>query len=369
MRQREPKRWTWSGRAVFASRMRRERRLMGLSAVVLGASGYAGSEIMRLLEQHPSLQVVAAGASSKVGKPVPGHSAGGEPTMHFVSVEEALDTPCDVIFASLPHTASMNLLGDHLGPKVVDLGGDFRLRKPEVFERWYGTKHSTPSTLPQWVYGLTELHRDRIKSADRVANPGCYPTAALLVLAPLLAAGAIKGEGIHIDAKSGVSGAGRAGGEGFDFCSANENVRPYGVTGHKHIAEIEQELEDIVGSPVQVSFVPHLVPMSRGLMASCIASPATSVTNDDLTGILEQAYSEHRFVRVLGSASLPETKRLTGTNLAEVAVRRDEHSGRVLCFSAIDNLGKGAAGQAIQNANLMLGLPEESGLDQGPWVP
>jgi N-acetyl-gamma-glutamyl-phosphate reductase len=289
--------------------------------------------------------------------------------MHFVPVEEALDTPCDVIFASLPRTASMKLLAGHEGSKVVDLGGDFRLRRPEVFEQWYGTRHSSPTSLSQWVYGLTELYRERIKSADMVANPGCYPTAALLVLAPLLAAGAIEAEAIHIDAKSGVSGAGRAGGEGFDFCSANENVRPYGVTGHKHIAEIEQELEEIGGGTVRVSFVPHLVPMSRGLLATCVASPATVLTDDDLTGILADAYSDDRFVRVLGPGSLPETKRLTGTNLAEVSVRRDEHSGRVLCFGAIDNLGKGAAGQAIQNANLMLGLPEESGLEQGPWVP
>ncbi|MDQ4148668.1 MAG: N-acetyl-gamma-glutamyl-phosphate reductase [Actinomycetota bacterium] len=344
--------------------------LMGYRAVVLGASGYAGSEILRLLQSHPSLEVLAAGASSRAGQPILlSHYSPRGGARAFVPIEEALATPCDILFASLPHTASMGILGGLGGPKIVDLGGDFRLNDPNRYERWYGTQHSHPDTLGKWVYGLTELNRGQIQPASRVANPGCYPAAALLVLAPLLAAGAIRADGIHIDAKSGVSGAGRAGGEGFDFCAANENVRPYSVTGHKHIGEIEQELEAAAGERVTVSFVPHLVPLSRGLSVTCVASAAGEATGDELTSILEKRYSSERFVRVLPSGSLPETKRLMGTNFAEVGVEVDGHSGRVLCFSALDNLGKGAAGQAIQNANLMLGLPEEAGLEQGPWVP
>jgi N-acetyl-gamma-glutamyl-phosphate reductase len=284
--------------------------------------------------------------------------------MWFVSVEQALEAPCDVLFASLPHTTSMDLLGQISGPKVVDLGGDFRLHDPGLYDNWYGRPHQFPDYLADWVYGLTELHRADIRNAERVANPGCYPTAALLALAPLLRAGVISSLGIHIDAKSGVSGAGRASGEGFDFCSANENVRPYAVTGHKHIPEIEQELALVAGSEVAVSFVPHLLPMTRGLSVSCAAFASEGVSPPDLDRVLTAAYRNEPFVRVLGSGELPETRRLAGTNFAEVAVRLDERTGRVLAFASIDNLGKGAAGQAIQNANLMLGFPEDAGLCQ-----
>jgi N-acetyl-gamma-glutamyl-phosphate reductase len=343
---------------------------MGFRAVVLGASGYAGSELIRILDRHPSLDVVAAAAHSQVGREISVRSANdSNATRSFVSIDEALDVACDVLFASLPHTKSMNLLAGYRGPRVVDLGGDFRIGRADLYERWYGTPHSRPSLLDRWTYGLTELNRHRIAAGDRVANPGCYATAALIGLAPLLASGVIQASGIHIDAKSGVSGAGRAGGEGFDFCSANENVRPYGVTGHKHIAEIEQELGKVAGAEVTVSFVPHLIPMSRGLVASFVAAPSGSFGDKDLTAVLSDAYRGEPFVRVLEPPNLPETKRLTGTNLAEVAVRKDERTGRVLGFCAIDNLGKGAAGQAVQNANLMLGLPELAGLDATTWVP
>lgn len=343
---------------------------MGFRAVLLGASGYAGSELIRILDRHPSLDVVAAAAHSKVGQEMTVRSANDSNARRtFVSIDEGLDIACDVLFSSLPHTKSMDLLAGYQGPRVVDLGGDFRLGSAGLYERWYGMPHSQPSVLGRWTYGLTELNRERIAAGDRVANPGCYATAALIVLAPLLAAGVIQPTGIHIDAKSGVSGAGRAGGEGFDFCSANENVRPYGVTGHKHIAEIEQELGKVVGAEITVTFVPHLIPMSRGLVASFVASPFGSTGDKDLTAVLSDAYREEPFVRVLEPPNLPETKRLTGTNLAEVAVRKDERTGRVLGFCAIDNLGKGAAGQAVQNANLMLGLPELAGLEPTNWVP
>jgi N-acetyl-gamma-glutamyl-phosphate reductase len=343
---------------------------MGFRAVVLGASGYAGSEVIRLLDRHPSLDLAAAAAHLQVGRTIGVESANSPNVRNtFVGLEEALDIPCDILFASLPHTASMKVLAGYEGARVVDLGGDFRLRSASLYERWYGTEHAKPEVLSRWTYGLTELNRDQIAAAKRVANPGCYATAALMVLAPCLAAGVIDPSGIHIDAKSGVSGAGRAGGEGFDFSSVNESIRPYAVTGHKHIAEIEQELGKAAGAEVKVSFVPHLVPMSRGLLVSCLALPVGSTVEKDLTDILADAYREEPFVRVLAPPELPETKRLTGTNLAELAIRTDERSGRVLGFCAIDNLGKGAAGQAIQNANLMLGLPEVAGLEAMSWVP
>src|SRR5437660_921423 len=290
---------------------------------VLGASGFAGGELLRILERHPGMDLVAAGASSKVGKPVrslyPWTSFEGS----FVAADAALAASPDLVFASLPHTQSMQLLGSWEGGYAVDLGGDFRLREAGAYREWFGTEHTHPEALGGWVYGLTEWRRPEIAAATRVANPGCYPTAAILALAPLVAAGSVAAEGIHIDAQSGVSGAGRATGEGFDFVSVNENLRPYAVTGHKHIAEIEQELSAVSGEKVTVSFVPHLVPVTRGLLATCTAPLAGAATTEELVEVVRARYGREPFVRVLGPGALPETGRVTGTNMADVAVRRD----------------------------------------------
>lgn len=339
-----------------------------IKAAVLGASGFAGAELLRLLEGHPHIQVVAAAASSRVGERLAGNypALSSVSDLEFVTVDQALACEVDLVFASLPHTASMGLFPGGEPFKVVDLGGDFRLRDPQAYRQWYGCSHARPEALGTWVYGLTELNRTKVSAAQRVANPGCYPTAALLALTPLVQQGIIRTEGIHIDAKSGVSGAGRAGGEGFDFTSVNENLSPYAVTGHKHIAEIEQELSSAAGTPVQVSFVPHLVPMTRGLLASCVAFDAG--TGIDPARVLRDAYAGEPFVRVL-EQGLPSTRRVTGTNLVELAAKRDERTGRVLVFCALDNLGKGAAGQAIQNANLMLGIAETTALETKPCLP
>jgi N-acetyl-gamma-glutamyl-phosphate reductase len=339
---------------------------------VLGASGFAGGELLRILARHPGVELVAAGASSKVGTPVrslyPWSSFEGS----FVSAEDALAASPDLVFVSLPHTHSMELLGAWEGGYAVDLGGDFRLRDPDAYREWFGAEHAYPETLGGWVYGLTEWHRPEIAAASRVANPGCYPTAAILALAPLLAAGAVAAEGIHIDAQSGVSGAGRATGEGFDFVSVNENLRPYAVTGHKHIAEMEQELSAAAGAPVRVSFVPHLVPVTRGLLATCsapLAGAASTASTEELLELFRHRYKEEPFIRVLGPGELPATKGITGTNVAEVTVRADARTGRAIAFCAIDNLGKGAAGQAVQNANLMLGFDEATALDTAGLAP
>lgn len=332
---------------------------------VLGASGFAGAELLRLLLRHPGMQVVAAAASSQVGKAVADAypSLDGYGDMRFIEVEEALGAGADIVFSSLPHNQSTRLFGSAGGPKVVDLAGDFRLSNPALFREWFGEPPPDPQVPAKWIYGLTEFHREEISSAGRVANPGCYPAAAILALAPLVASGAIDASRIHIDAKSGVSGAGRAGGEGFDFSSTNENVRAYSVTGHRHIPEIEQELGLLAGSEVTVSFVPHLVPMTRGILATCVAELTGSATAAELIEEMRERYKSDRFVKVLGEDSLPETKRLSGTNFAEVTVRVDRRTGRAIAISAIDNLGKGAAGQAIQNANLMLGFAETTALD------
>ena len=332
---------------------------------VLGASGFAGGELLGILSRHPGMELVAAAASSKVGLPVRALYPWSPFEGSFIPAEDALASGPDLVFASLPHTQSMGLLGGWAGPWVVDLGGDFRLRDAHLYEEWFGDPHTHPEELGSWAYGLTEWRRPDIAGARRVANPGCYPTAAILALAPLLAAGVIEGEAVQIVAQSGVSGAGRASGEGFDFVSVNENLRAYTPIGHKHIAEMEQELSAVAGSAVVVSFVPHLVPVTRGLLATCTAplshGASHGASTDDLLEVLQARYKEEPFIRVLDSG-LPETARVSRTNMAELAVRADARSGRAIVIAAIDNLGKGAAGQAVQNANVMLGFDETLGL-------
>jgi N-acetyl-gamma-glutamyl-phosphate reductase len=346
---------------------------MGHRAIVLGASGFAGGELLRLLSRHPGIEVVAAAASARMGRPVDElYPWLADRRMTFVSVEEALAADADIVFSSLPHGRSTDLFGaaaPGAGPRIVDLAGDFRLHHPERRAAWYGPSPAPAGEPAAWVYGLTEWHRDEIASSDRVADPGCYAAASLLALAPLVAAGALPPGPIHIDGLSGVSGAGRAGGEGFDYASANESVRPYSPTGHKHIGEIEQELTALAGAEVAVSFVPHLVPMTRGLAVTGTAPASAGATTRDLVKILAERYRDEAFVRVLGDEQLPDTRRVAGTNVAEVTARLDHRTGRALVFGAVDNLGKGAAGQAVQNANLMLGFDESTGLDVAALVP
>lgn len=336
---------------------------MGSKAVVLGASGFAGAELLRILSAHPGIDVVAAGASSRVGVALgdfyPSMPAYRE--MAFVSFDEALGAEPDIVFSSLPHTHSMKLFAGY-GGRVIDLAGDFRLKDADAYPRWYGEAHLAPEALGEWVYGLTEIHREEIRSAEKIANPGCYAAAAILALGPLVGGDLVELSSIHIDAKSGVSGAGRASGEGFDFVSVNENLRPYSVTGHKHIAEIEQELSLLAGGSVTVSFVPHLVPMTRGILVTCTARLQKPSTTSELLKRYEDRYGDETFVRVLSENELPETNRLSGTNLAEVTVRSDDRTSALIAMCALDNLGKGAAGQAVQNANLMLGFEEATAL-------
>jgi N-acetyl-gamma-glutamyl-phosphate reductase len=344
---------------------------VGHPVMVLGASGYGGLELLRLLDGHPGMRVVAAAASTRVGDPVGGllpHASSYE-GMSFVSVEEAMAVDAELVFSSLPHGQSASIFGRGLGKKVVDVSGDFRLRDPLLYEKWHRESHPHPDSLAEWAYGLTELRREEIREADRVADPGCYAAAAILALSPLVEAGVVDTSWIHIDAKSGISGAGRAGGEGFGFAEAAENARPYTVTGHKHIPEIEQELSALAGSEVEITFVPHLVPMSRGLLVTCAARLTREVSSAELIEAMRERFRGEPFVRVLDKDVLPETKRLSGTNTAEVTARADPRTGVALAMAALDNLGKGAAGQAVQNANLMLGFGETTGLATQGLVP
>ena len=323
-------------------------------AAILGASGYVGGELMRLLALHPGILVARAFGASSAGKPIVAlhpHLGLAFPDRNFDAWDPALLDGCDLVFAALPHGESQRLI-DALGDrKIVDLGADFRLDRAEEYARWYGEPHARPDLLAGFVYGLPEFRRADIAAATRVAAPGCYPTAANLALKPLIDAGAIEPKGIIVDAASGVSGAGRSANAGTHFCAVDGSFRAYGLTAHRHTAEIEM----VTGA--EVLFTPHLMPASRGILATCYAK---AIGTPDPLAILRAAYAGEPFVHV--GEALPETKWATGSNAAFISARYDERTGRVVALAAIDNLGKGAAGQMIQCANLMLGLDERAGL-------
>jgi N-acetyl-gamma-glutamyl-phosphate reductase len=326
------------------------------SVSVFGAAGFTGALTARLLDRHPSFELRALTARSDQGRRLddlyPHHRV---PTvLEELDVDRHADVDAAVV--AYPHGAAAPLVAElrarHV--RVVDLSADFRLRDEDVYGRWY-REHQAPELLPDAVYGLPERYREQIRGADLVANPGCYPTATLLALAPLAEAGLI--EDVVIDAKSGVSGAGRAPSEKTHFVSADENVGAYGVPAHRHIPEIEQELAAL-GAEVRVTFVPHLVPLDQGELVSCYVT-ASGDTND-LDALYAEAYADEPFVELTGTP--PGVRDVRETNICRISVHRDPRTGRVIVFGAIDNLWKGAASQAVQNLNLMFGLPEDEGI-------
>ena len=333
---------------------------------VIGASGYGGAETVRLLATHPQVQLIHVTAETQKGTAMSGLYPNLRGFVDQTMIEadlERIGGDSDVTIVSLPSGMAMHQVPALLeqGNKVIDVAADFRLKQAELYPQWYKLTHIAPEYLGEAVYGLPELHREAIVKARLVANPGCYPAASLLALAPLLRSGKVRAKGIVIDAKSGVSGAGRGGGGGFGFSESNENVKAYSVVGHNHTAEIEQELSGVAGSTVQVVFTPHLIPMTRGILVTAYAPLATDLAESEALALYQDAYGREPFVRVLGSA-LPETKATLGSNFCDVAVKVNRRAGVAIAIAAIDNLGKGAAGQAVQNMNLMCGLPEEAGL-------
>lgn len=337
-----------------------------INVSVIGASGYGGAETVRLLTMHPQVRLMHVTAETNKGAAMsslyPNLRGFVDQTMIEADLAR-IGSDSDVTVVSLPSGTAMHLVPELLkqGSKVIDLAADFRLKQAELYPQWYKLTHTAPEYLSEAVYGLPELHRHAIATARLVANPGCYPAAALLALAPLLRAGKVYSEGIVIDAKSGVSGAGRGGGGGFGFSEANENVKAYSIVGHNHTAEIEQELSGVAGTAVQVVFTPHLIPMTRGILVTAYAPLAADLADDEAMALYHQTYVHEPFVRVLDHV-LPETKATLGSNYCDVAVRVNQRAGVAIAIAAIDNLGKGAAGQAVQNLNLMCGLPEEMGL-------
>ena len=327
-----------------------------IRTAILGASGYVGGELMRLIAHHPAMQVGVAFGASNAGQPVAAvhpQLALAFPDTAFAAWNPELLKQCDLILAALPHGETQRLADELLGPGIpfVDLGADFRLDSAAAFESWYGEPHARPGLLGVFTYGLPEFFRETIRGSRLVAAPGCYPTAANLALKPLVDAGAIEKRGIIVDAASGVSGAGRSASAGTHFCSVDGSYRAYGLTRHRHTAEMEM----VAGA--SVLFTPHLMATSRGILATCYAR---ATGRCDPLDILHEKYAGEPFIHV--GQSPPETKWTTGSNAAFLTARHDERTGTVVALAAIDNLGKGAAGQMIQCANLMVGLDEGTGL-------
>ena len=340
---------------------------MPIRAAIVGVTGYAGGELARILLRHPEVRLVAAVARSHHGEPL----RDVQPHLHGAPASLTIGPDIDdaeVVFTAMPAGEAAKQAPAWIaeGRAVIDIGSDFRLRDPKAYERWYKYTHPSPQLLDEAVYGLTELTRPKLRSARLVANPGCYPTASLLALAPVLRARIVEDD-LIVDAKSGVSGAGHTVDEAYLYGTIDESVRPYGVPGHRHTPEIAQEAAAISGTTPRLTFTPHLIPMTRGLVATCYATLKPGVTKSQVGDAYRAAYAEEPFVRIVNS--YPATKATLGSNWCLVHAVVDEANRRLVAFGAIDNLVKGAAGSAVQNLNAMKGLPETLGLESLPLWP
>ena len=343
---------------------------------VLGASGYTGAELVRLLLRHPHVEIALLTADRRAGKPMadvfPQFAPYALPALTALADVDWPALGLDLVFCALPHGTTQKVISDLLARmpaiKIVDLSADFRIADPAAYERWYGHAHAALELQKRAVYGLTEIYRAQIKSAQLVANPGCYTSCAELALIPLLGAKAIDPDEIVIDAKSGMTGAGRAAKEEMLFSEVSEGFHAYGVGQHRHMAELDQEFSKAAGRDVIVSFTPHLVPINRGIL-STIYVRGLKASPPDLHGLLSKSYAQEPFVHVLPFGALPQTRHVRGSNMTFIGVAADRVARRAIIGSALDNLTKGASGQAVQNMNLMLGFAETTGLEQVALFP
>ena len=343
---------------------------------ILGASGYTGAELVRLLLRQPRAEISLLTADRRAGKKMadvfPQFAPYDLPTLAAIDGVDWKKLALDLVFCALPHGTTQKVVKDLLARapalKVVDLSADFRLADIAAYERWYGHPHAAAELQKKAVYGLTEIHRAQIKKAQLVANPGCYTSSAELALIPLLKANAIDPDEIVIDAKSGVTGAGRGTREDMQFAEVSEGFHAYGVGHHRHMAELDQEFSLAAGRDVVVSFTPHLVPMNRGIL-STIYVRGLKAKPEDLHALLLKSYPKEPFVHVLPFGAFPQTRHVRGSNMTFLGVVADRAAGRAIIGSALDNLTKGASGQAVQNMNLMLGFPETMGLEQVALFP
>ncbi len=345
-----------------------------IKAGIIGSTGYAGQELVRLLMQHKDVEVVWFGSRSYIDKKY---------ASVFQNMFEIVDASCmddnmdelaaavDVIFTATPQGLCASLVSEDIlnKVKIIDLSADFRIKDVSVYEKWYGIQHASPQFIGEAVYGLCEINREDVKKARLVANPGCYTTCSILTLYPMVKEGIIDTDTIIIDAKSGTSGAGRGAKVDNLFCEVNENMKAYGVATHRHTPEIEEQLGYAAGKEILLNFTPHLVPMNRGILVTAYAKLAKKVTAEEIRDIYDHYYKKEKFVRVLDAGSCPQTRWVEGSNYTDINFVLDERTGRLIMMGALDNLVKGAAGQAVQNMNLMFGLDEAEGLDLVPMFP
>ena len=339
---------------------------------IIGATGYAGSELVRLITQHPKAELVTMTSQSYAGQECK-EVYSNYSHLDYVCEEEHIEEmaeKCDVIFLALPHgVASKKINADILSKtKIIDLGADFRIQDVDVYEKWY-TTHYSKDILPEAVYGLCEINRDKIKGKRIVANPGCYTSCSILSLYPLVKEGLIDLSSIIIDAKSGATGAGRGLSLGNHYCELNESVKAYKVASHRHTPEIEEQLSIAAGQDIVLNFTPHLIPMDRGILATCYATLNKKYTYDDIRKAYEKHYGNEHFIRLTKEGVFPETKWVKGSNFVDIGFTVDERTNRVIVIGALDNLFKGAAGQAVQNMNIIMGIEETTGIDYVPIFP
>lgn len=337
---------------------------------IVGASGYSGEELVRLLLNHPHAELVAVTSRQNAGQTMAQvfpkfASHPKSKNLRFVEPNaEVLAKQADVVFLALPHGVAAEYAVPLLeaGAVVIDLSADFRLKSAEIYQEFYAHEHPAPDLLKKSVYGLPEVYREDIKKSLLIASPGCYPTSILLPTIPLLKAGLIKPAGIIADSMSGVSGAGRKAEIDYLFVECNESVRPYGVPKHRHLSEIEEQLSFAAGTKVVIQFTPHLIPINRGILTTLYLEPVEKLTEETVSATYKKFYGHEPFVRLLEGKSLPDTKNVEGTNVIEIAWRLDPRTGRLIVMSAEDNLTKGASGQAVQSLNILCGWPETAGL-------
>ncbi|KAF0185618.1 MAG: N-acetyl-gamma-glutamyl-phosphate reductase [Nitrospirae bacterium] len=338
-----------------------------VKVAICGGSGYTGAELLRMLRQHPEVTVTAVTSERSAAKRVTDlfpHLLGYECLVYEPLDRKELIKKADIFFLALPHAASQEAVDSfyRAGKKVIDLSADYRLQSPEVYEAWYKTPHHYHETLRKAVYGLPELYRRQVKRARLIANPGCYPTSAVLALMPALKKGLIDPESIIVDSKSGATGAGRKADIGVAFCEVNEGFKAYGIAAHRHTPEIEQEVSKLAGKDVALNFTPHLVPMDRGILTTAYGKLVAGIETETVTKIYQKTYAGEPFVHVLESGALPNTKYVRGSNHCMIGVKVNTRTNTLIMVAAIDNLVKGASGQAIQNMNIMLGFDETTGL-------
>ena len=341
---------------------------------IIGATGYAGGELVRILMGHKEAEIVWYGSRSYIDQK---YADVYRNMFQIVDAKcmddniEALADQVDVIFTATPQGFLASVINENIlsKTKIVDLSADFRIKDVKVYEKWYGIEHKSPQFIEEAVYGLCEVNRDKVKGARLIANPGCYTTCSILTAYPLAKEGIIDMSTLIVDAKSGTSGAGRGAKVPNLFCEVNENMKAYGVASHRHTPEIEEQLGYASGENVTISFTPHLVPLNRGILATEYATLKKDVTGEEVKAIYDKYYADEKFVRVLGEGVCPETKWVEGSNYVDIGFKLDPRTNRIVMMGAIDNLVKGASGQAVQNMNLLFGLPESEGLELVPMFP